>query len=181
MRYLTILSVVFFARSADAANVESGPAKGTAVAPLKVYDATGPHADKEVDYAADRKDKLTVYVFVVADKWDRPVARFLRKLDAEVQKHADTQVIAVWLPDEPETTKKYLPLAQQSLQFKVTALTCFPVAKKAPESWGINLEAGVTVVVAKQGKVIGSLGFRSATEGDVKTVTELMGKAGESK
>jgi hypothetical protein len=178
IRAFSILTLALNAAPVLAASVESGPAKGTAVAALKVYAATGAHADKELDYAADRKDKPTVYVFIVADKWDRPVARFLRKLDAEVQKHADAQIVAVWLPDEPDTTKKYLPLAQQSLQFKATALTCYPVAKKTPEGWGINLEAGVTAVVAKQGKVVGSLGFRSAVEEDVKAVMEVLGKAG---
>ena len=39
---------------------------------LKVFDATGPLKDKEVDYAAERKGKPTVYVFIQADKWDRP-------------------------------------------------------------------------------------------------------------
>jgi hypothetical protein len=164
-----------------AAGVESGPARGTVAPALKVYDATGPHADKEIDYVADRKDKPTVYVFVVAEKWDRPAAQFLRKLDAEVQNHADGYVVAVWLTDDLDATKKYLPLAHQSLQFKATALTCYPVAKKTPEGWGINLEAGVTAVVAKRGKVIGSLGFRSATGTDVKAVMELMGKAADGK
>ena len=146
-----------------------------------VYDSTGPLADKEVDSAADRKDKPAVYVFVVADKWDRPVARFLRELDAEVQKHDDAQIVAVWLTEDVGATKKYLPLAQQSLQFKATALTCFPVAKKTPEFWGINLEAGVTAVVAKQSRVVGSLGFRTAVENDVKAVMEVLGKADDGK
>jgi hypothetical protein len=148
---------------------------------LKVYAATGPHADTELDYAADRKDKPTIYLFVVAEKWDRPVARFLRKLDSEVQKHAGTQIVAVWLPDDVETTKKYLPLAQQSLQFKATTLTCYPVAKKTPERWGINLEAGVTAVVVKHGKVAASLGFRSAVESNVKAVMEALAKVASAK
>jgi hypothetical protein len=181
IRTYLVIVLAWLAAPVLAAGVESGPAKGTVVAALKVYDATGPHADKELDYAADRKDKPTVYVFIVAEKWDRPVARFLRKLDGEVQKHAGAQTVAVWLTDDVDSTKKYLPLAQQSLQFKATALTCYPVAKHTPEGWGINLEAGVTAVVAKQGRVVGSLGFRMATEEDVKSVMEVMGKRGGEK
>ena len=113
---------------AFAANVESGPEAGAAVPALKVYDVTGPHADKELDYAADRRDKPTVYLFVVADKWDRPVARFLKRLDGELAKHPDARAVAVWLTDDPDATKRYLPLAQQSLQFQATALTYYPVA-----------------------------------------------------
>jgi hypothetical protein len=57
-------------------DVPSGPEKGKAVPALKVFDATGPHEGKEVDYAADRKGKPTVYLFIQAAKWDRPMARW---------------------------------------------------------------------------------------------------------
>jgi hypothetical protein len=142
---------------------------------------TGPHADKEVDYAADRKDKPTVYLFVVADKWDRPVARFLKKLDGELAKRDDVRAVAVWLTDDVDATKRYLPLAQQSLQFKATALTCYPAAKKVPDGWGLNLEAGVTAVVADKGKVAAAFGFRSATDADVAAVVKAVEKARAAK
>jgi hypothetical protein len=176
MLYRWVCVVAFVALPAWAADFESGPAKGTTVPELKVFDATGPHIGSEVDYAADRNAKPTVYVFVTVEKWDRPVARFLRKLDDEVQKRDGLHVVAVWLTDEPATTKDYLPRAQQSLQFKATTLTCYPVAKKTPDGWGINLEAGVTVVAAKDGKVVKSLAFRTATEQDVKAATDVLGK-----
>jgi hypothetical protein len=175
---LTVVALLALTNPIRAADLESGPAKGAAIPELKVYDTTGPHAGTEVDFAADRKAKPTVYLFVVAEKWDRPVARFLRKLDGEVQKHADAHVVAIWLTDEPETTKAYLPRAQQSLQFKATTLTCYPVAKKTPEPWGINTEAGVTAVVARDGKVVKSLAFRTTTGDNAKAVMEAMGKAG---
>jgi hypothetical protein len=173
----TVTTALLVALPAFADKVESGPESGTAVAALKVFDVTGPHADKELDYVADRKERPTVYLFVVADKWDRPVARFLKKLDGELSKKADAQAVAVWLTDDPDATKRYLPLAQQSLRFDATALTCYPVAKKTPDGWGLNLEAGVTAVVVNQGKVTASFGFRAATEADVSTVIKsLMGK-----
>ena len=49
--------------------------------PLKVFDATGSYKDQEVDYTAERKDQPTIYIFIQADRWDRPMARFLKKLD----------------------------------------------------------------------------------------------------
>jgi hypothetical protein len=180
-RPCSLIVLAAIACLAPAAAFESGPAGGTTVAELKVYDVTGPHAGAEVDYAADRKTKPTIYVFVLAEKWDRPVARFLRQLDNEVQKRADLRVVAIWLTDEPETTKGYLPLAQQSLQLKATTLTCYPLAKKAPERWDINLEAGVTAVVARDGKVVKSLAFRSATESNVKDVAQALQKLGDGK
>jgi hypothetical protein len=174
-RLLSVTAVVLLLSTpAFADKLESGPEKGSTVPALKVHDVTGAHADKEVDYAADRKDKPTVYLFVVADKWDRPVARFVKKLDGELAQHADARAVAVWLSEEVDATKQYLPLVQQSLKLQSTALTCYPVAKKTPDGWGLNLEAGVTVVVAVKGKVAASLAFRSATEADVPAVIKAL-------
>jgi hypothetical protein len=163
--------------TAAADKLESGPEVGTAVPALTVYDVTGPHMDKEVDYAADRKDKPTVYLFVVAAHWDRPVARFMKKLDAALAKHADAKVIAVWLTDDVEGTKQYLPMAQESLKFEATTLTCYPAEKKTPDGWLLHREAGVTAVVAAKGKVAASLAFRAATEEDVPSVVKAVEKA----
>src|SRR2546427_6888489 len=103
------LAFVSFARPASA-QVESGPRAGSKVAALKVITATGEGAGNEVDYAAERGVKPTIYIFVQADKWDRPTARFLRALDQELAKRSDDgQVIAVWLTDDVEKAKEYLP------------------------------------------------------------------------
>ncbi len=50
------------------ADVPSGPAVGDKVPPLKVFAVTGAVGNKEVDYAAARKDKPTIYNFVQTDK-----------------------------------------------------------------------------------------------------------------
>src|SRR2546421_8904959 len=101
-RSLSPLLVVLLAPAAWAQDVVSGPEKGKKVPALKVFDATGPHEGKEVDYAAERKGKATVYLFVQADRWDRPMARFLKGLDEAVQKEGeDASVVAVWLADDP--------------------------------------------------------------------------------
>ena len=120
-----VLAAVLLVPPAWGQDVTSGPEKGKGVPALKVFDATGTHKDKEVDYAAERKGKQTVFVFIQADKWDRPMARFLKQLDEAVQKEVEGgYVVAVWLTDSPDKTKEYLPVAQQSLQFQSTALTC---------------------------------------------------------
>src|SRR5437763_15726180 len=122
-RSLSPLLVVLLAPAAWAQDVASGPEKGMKVPALKVFDATGPHEGKEVDYAAERKGKPTAYVFIQADKWDRPMARFLKGLDEAARKKSDgTLVVAVWLTDDVDRTKDYLPVAQRSLRFRATAL-----------------------------------------------------------
>src|ERR1700758_2492078 len=83
-------------------DVASGPEKGKAVPPLKVFAATGPHQGRDVDYTKERGPKATVFLFIPADKWSRPLARFLKKLDEAVPKIGeDAAVVAVWLTDDP--------------------------------------------------------------------------------
>src|SRR5437868_1590377 len=62
-------------------DITSGPEKDKAVPALKVYDATGSNKEKEIDYVADRKDKPTIYLLLRADKFDRPMNRFMKTLD----------------------------------------------------------------------------------------------------
>src|SRR5206468_271570 len=136
----------------------------------KVFDATGMNKDKDVDYAALRKDKPTLYVFVAADKWDRPMARFLKTIDTQVQKDFEgVYVVAVWLTDDKDKTKEYLPKAQMSVMFEATALTCAD-GKASPKDWGVNDDAHVTVVIAAKGKVTAALGYKSVNETDVRGV-----------
>jgi hypothetical protein len=177
-RLMGTLLLLALTGSAGAQSVESGPEKGMNVAKLKVFDATGAHKDKEVDYAADRKGKGTVYVFIEADKWDRPMARFLKELDKALQKDGeDVLVIAVWLTGDADKTKDYLPRAQQSLQLQSVVLTCFPGDKAGPEGWNINQDAHLTAVVANKGQVAASFGYRSINETDVPTVHKALQKA----
>jgi hypothetical protein len=166
--------LVLVAALAGGQDISSGPKKGEAVPALKVFDATGPHTDKEVDYAAERKDKPTVYAFVQADQWDRPMARFLRQLDEAVQKHQDAFVVAVWLTDDADKTKEYLPRAQQSLHLQATALTCFTGDKAGPKGWGLNADARLTVVVADKHRVAATFAYRSVNETDVPTVLDAL-------
>ncbi len=153
------------------AQVESGPAADSKVEPLKVAVATGDAAGKELDFAAERKEKPTLFVFVQADRWDRPAARFLRALDeALARDRKDVLVLAVWLTDDVAKAKDYLPRAQESLKLSQTTFAVHPGDKGGPANWGINTDAHLTAVVAQGGKVRASFGFRSVNETDVPAV-----------
>jgi hypothetical protein len=159
-------------------DVVSGPQRGGKVPALKVFDATGPNQGKAIDYAAERKDKSTVYVFIQADKWSRPMARFLKEMDKGLQKEGENiAVIAVWLTEDIRKTKQYLPLAQQSLQFQTTALTCFEGEKAGPKDWNINADAHATAIVANKGKVAAVFGYVSLNETDAPAVLKALKKA----
>jgi hypothetical protein len=182
MRSLTIAvsaAVSLLAASTRADDgITSGPEIGKKVPALKVYAVTGAQEDKEIDYASERKDKPTIYLFVQADKWSRPMARFMKALEAKAQKESkEAYIVAIWLTEKPDATKEYLPRAQQSLQFEATALTCFAGDKAGPKGWGINADAHLTAVVANKGKVVVCFGYMSVNETDTAKVQAALKKA----
>jgi hypothetical protein len=181
-RWWFALTLLSLPARAGAGDVVSGPVKGEKVPALKVHDVTGPHEGKEVDYAAERKDRPTVYLLLRADKFDRPMNRFMRELDRSVKKDfPDTYLVAVWLTEDAEKTRQLLPRVQQSVGYETTALTYFAADKAGPKEWGINTDAHLTAVVANKGKVAATFGYHSLNETDVPAVRDALKKAVEKK
>jgi hypothetical protein len=180
MRHLVVFASVslLLASSSQAQEVTTGPEKGAKVPALKVFDATGIHKDEEADYAADRAGKPTVYLLIDAEKFDRPMNRFMKTLDGIVAKDFEgAYIVAVWLTSDADKTKALLPRVQESVQYQVTALTLFPGAKEGPKGWAVNADAHLTAVVANKGKVAATFGYRSINETDVPKVKEALKKA----
>jgi hypothetical protein len=171
-RFLTVAVVTVLGAALAHAEVASGPKEGDKVAPLKVYAVTGDPKDKDVDYTDLRKDKPTVYVFVSAKDFDRPMFRYVKKLDEDLGDQA--LLVAVWLTDDADQSKEYLPKISQN--FKGAALTVFG-GTAGPKDWGINNDARLTAVVVHKGKVVKSFGYMSLNETDVPDVVEALKKA----
>jgi len=173
-----IACLAFAAASIGRATFGAGPEIGKPVPSLKVVDVTGQTSPNEVDYSELRKELPTVYVFVQADKWDRPMARYLRVLDEAVANQDEAvYVVAVWLTENADKTRQYLPLAQQSLQLSRTALTCYVADKDGPKDWQLDLAASLTVAVAAKGKIADVREYRSVNETLVPEVREALQKA----
>jgi hypothetical protein len=158
-----------------AQDIDSGPPKGAKVPELKVYSVSGPVQGDTVDYAAQRKEKPTVYLFIPADKWDRPMAMFIKELDKVMNKEIkDGLVVAVWLTDNQQKTKDYLPKVTQL--FPNAAISYFPGDKEGPKDWFINNQADITVILANQGKVVGRFGYNSVNETVAREVMMALSK-----
>lgn len=175
-----VLGVLFLVVNASPSfgQYESGPEAGAKIGPFSVYAATGEFAEKTVDFVTERKDLPTVYLFVQNVHWSRPVARFIRGLDAELEKGVEgatgIAAVGIWLADDPAPLKDHLPRVQMSIDLKKTALTVFEGPKAGPEGWSINDMAHLTVVIARKGKVVKSLGFESVNETNVAAVVDLI-------
>jgi hypothetical protein len=158
------------------------------VAALKVFGVVGSTENKEADFAADRKDLPTIYLFVSAEegglpKGGRPLGRFMKTLDGEVTKAAEkAHVVAVWLGDKAfDKHKEYLPRINTSLKFENTSLAAFDGEKSGPKDWGINPDAHLTAVVVHKGKVVKSFAYESVNETDVRPVLAELKKAAGDK
>jgi hypothetical protein len=173
-----VLSAVLVALGA--AGPDSGPPVRSKAEPHPAFVTVGDRAGESVNLAGERGDKPTLYVFVQADRWDRPMARFVRTLDQAVAQGGegldDAEMIAVWLTEDAPAAKEYQPRGQMSLNLARTRWTVFEGGRLGPSGWAINPEAFLTVVAVRDGKVAGRSGFISVGEEDVPGVLKWLAK-----
>ncbi|QDU22604.1 hypothetical protein [Urbifossiella limnaea] len=176
------LAALVVLATGSAQDIDSGPKAGEKVTVLKAYGVVGTVEGKEADFAAERKNDPTVYLFVQSEHFGRPMARFIKVLDEKLKTaNEKAGVVAVWIGDKEAFTKNkdYLPRVQMSLKLENTAYAAHEGEKSGPNGWGLNADAHVTVVVADKGKVAKSFAFVSVNETDVRSV--LAAVKGEKK
>jgi hypothetical protein len=162
------LGMVLIPIAGEAAGPESGPPVGAKVEGFKVFVATGDLPDRQADLVSERKGLPTVFVFVPQMHWSRPVARLVKALDTRLEQGIkgaeDATAVAVWLTDDAEGARRYLPRAQHSLLLAKTPLCVFEDSKQGPASWAISDAAAATVVVVRGGKVVKTFAGLSADD-----------------
>lgn len=175
MPALVLLLSAFGSLSDD---LPSGPEAGGVTPTLNVAIAVGEKLGETIDASAERSNKPTFYVFVRADQFDRPMARVLRGLDDAcaqgIQGADEAAIVAVWITEIPEKSRDYLPIAQQSLKLQKTRWAVFEGGKNGPADWTLNDSAGLTIVVARDGKVLKSTGYSSWNETDVRRILNTL-------
>lgn len=173
----TIALSLALALPAYAFDVESGPKVGSKLASFKAHDCTGDDAGKNIDHVAARKDKVTVFLFVAADKFSRPMNRFMKVLDGKLGEKGLEGVnsVAVWLTDNDKTTREFLPRVQTSVKYENTTL-CSYKGVDGPNGWDINTDAHLTVVVTAKNKVAARFAYQSVNDADVPAVLKELKK-----
>ncbi|PAW90277.1 MAG: hypothetical protein B9S33_01970 [Pedosphaera sp. Tous-C6FEB] len=170
-----ICSFAFLSTSLAFAAIESGPAVDSTLPELTAAAATGDDAGKKVTFTTARKGKPTIYVFVRADKFDRPIARYLKTLDkALVELGKDTHVVAVWVTEDADQTREYLPKVQQSIKLEASTLAFYADEKIGPSAWALNDRAHVTTIVTDGTKVKARFAEQSLNETNVPEVTAAL-------
>lgn len=177
MQRLTPLAVGLLLLTLGTALAESGLKPDQKVPALKVFDCTGEHKGKDVDYAQIRGDKPTLYFFI--KELDRPQARFLRALDTFIagQKAKGLYCVAVFMhKDDPEDIKAHLPRIQKSIKLQATAMVANPAGREMPKGWGLDPDVFVTIVIANKGKAVKSFEYLSVNETDAPAVIAALEK-----
>jgi len=173
---LSFFLVVVVSLSSPVHAVESGPAVGEKVSPFKLLVlADDDNTYSEQDVVAKRKDKLSVYAFVQAAEWSRPMARYLRDLDKVLDGlGGEARMAAIWLTDDQKKSKQYLPRGRGALKLKATTFAVYAGDKSGPNGWGINSDAFLTVVVTRNGKVVKSFAYLSVNTTDIPDVRKTL-------
>ncbi len=166
---LFLASVCISTTLAD--DIASGPKVGDKVEGFKADGVVGSVEGKEVDYLAERKGELTVFVFISQANFGRPAYRFLKALDDGLPEKSAG--VAIWLNDKKDDAKDYLTRASKSLNFG--KISCGAFGDTAgPKNWGINSDAHMTVVVTKEGKATHVFAYKVVNETDAKKVLEAI-------
>lgn len=164
-RLCLILVMLAGLNSAVLADKVSGPAVKETVPPLKVHFAVPDETGEVSDVVARRGNKPTIYFVVPTKRWSRPTARLLKTLDTKINAvHSEAKIVAVWLSDDIEEAREYLPRVQRSIKLKDTFWTVNDGAASGPKTWKIDLDAESTIVVANGGNVISAKGYDSENE-----------------
>jgi hypothetical protein len=166
--------------AASSGLAQSKPTVGAEAKPFKAFGMTGQFTGKQVELATGPVAHSQLYLFVAADRWDRPTARYLKVVDSAVLKGIEgvkaIDVYAVWLTNDAQKSKDYLPKAQQSLQFGQTSLAVFEGAKQGPAGWDLDADAHLTAVLVRDGKVVESFAYGSTNETDVPSLIDAIKK-----
>lgn len=154
----------------------SGPKVGDAPPGFEVDVATGDLAGMQLDLLNRWKDKPVLLIF-----WSevtRPSFGLLRQLDkyGRLRQPEGLEVLIVRVSDKPDEDKKHARLLHDNYEIKAPA----GVAKggrNGPDNYGLNTDAGMTVVLLdKQHKVVFNQARRAPERQDFDEVRKAIDK-----
>lgn len=171
------MSALLMSLSFMIADVSSGPQVGDKLGDFKALGIFGPQADKEFQFLTQTKGKVTLVIFV--QKITRPALQFLRPVDEYAAKNDKLSAHVVWLTGDKgdkDETKAFLERAKNSLNLQTPVSICLD-GKEGPPAYGLNDMAAITVLVAKDGKVVANFAYADPNGTVAKEVIAAVAKA----
>ena len=163
---------------AAAGDPTSGPQVGDKLGTFKAKVVTGDDAGKEFQLPLKGKDGPTLIVFV--QKFSRPAFKLLKPIDEFAGGKEGLAAHVVWITDDVEKTEAYLKKAQNSLKMQMPLSVCLD-GKDGPMAYGLNDQAAITILVAKDRKVVANFASADPNETDARKVIDAVKKALEKK
>jgi len=154
----------------------SGPQVGDKLGDFKVHGVFGAEAGKEFMFLSQLKDKPALVIFV--QKITRPGLQLLRPVDDYASKEDKLASHVVWLTGDKgdkQETEQFLERAKNSLNLQM-AVSIFD-GKDGPAAYGLNDMVAITVLVAKEGKVVANFALVDPNGNDAGKVKAAVAKA----
>ena len=153
----------------------SGPQPGEKLTPFRVRAFSGPEAGEEVELPGPIEGKPTVLVFV--HEITRPALQLIRPIDHFGAKWADLGLATrvVWLAADPAEAEEFLNRARDSLRLKSPVVISLDGAE-GPGNYGLNRKVTLTILVAKEDKVVANFAIVQPNETDAPKVLAEVAK-----
>ncbi len=176
------IALMSFVSLAVAEDVKSGLKVGEGIGPFNVTKLVGAEKDgvnagTNLCYRCRNGARPQVMVFTRSS--DEKVVSFVKKLDAELAKNSDKQLRAFvnYLGESKdsaaEAAKKLCATANaENVPFVVPN-----EFENGPEDYGLNAKAEVTILVAKEGKVVANHAFAKGKDLDIDSIVKDIEKA----
>ncbi len=155
--------------------VFSGPQPSEKLTPFKVLGHSGPHAGKETQLLADGKGGPLLLVFV--HELTRPGRQLLLPLDVYGGKLVKDGFAThfIWLTADRTKTEEFLTRAKGALAFH-SPISISLDGLEGPGSYGLNRKVSLTILVAKDNKVVANFAIVQPNETDAPKVLAAMAK-----
>lgn len=174
-----LVSLSLSARAADEP-VFSGPQPGEKLTAFKAQQVFGPSAGKEIDPVADHKGGPITLVFV--HELTRPSRQLLIAVDAYGLDWAKDGLAThfIWLSADKAKAEEFLKNAQGSIAIK-SPIGISVDGQEGPGNYGLNRKVTLTILIAKDNKVVANHAIIQPNETDAPKVladiAKLLGKA----
>ena len=161
----------------------SGPPVGDKLPDFKAHAYFGPDAGKEFKLLDKVKGGPTLLIFMHAPgdhAITRPGLQFLRPVDkyASACEKLATQI--VWTTADREKTEAFLKRAENSLGLKSPVSICLDGGKDGPGTYGLNDKVQITVLIARDSKVVANFALADPNATDssrvIAALAKLLGK-----
>jgi hypothetical protein len=179
LRAITLTAVLAGAALAADDPIFSGPQVGEKLTACKVRGVLGTRAGKEVELIAELKGAPTVLVFV--HELTRPARQALLPIDHCGVKWAKDGLATqfIWLSGDRAKTEEYLKSAARSVGLQ-SPVGISMDGKEGPGNYGLNRKVTLTILVAKDNKVVANHAIVQPNETDAPKVladiAKILGK-----